>query len=87
MIWLSSLLTAKVAHCSIISQSHRITYQEKNILIRRNVTVRVDALRQSRQRHRRSGLLRTRCQYNVSNFISPSDRRVTVSSRSVGLLL
>jgi hypothetical protein len=52
----------------------------------RNGCVRVDALRQSCQRHPGGGLLRARRQYDASRCISPSNRRFTVSSRSVGLL-
>ena len=58
----------------------------KKIPFGRNGSVRVDALRQSRQRHPGGGLLRARRQYNASRCISPFDRCFTVSSRSVGLL-
>jgi hypothetical protein len=61
-------------------------HQQKNIPFGRNGSVRVDALRQSRQRHPGGGLLRARRQYNVSRCISPSNHCFTVSSRSVGLL-
>ena len=61
-------------------------HQQKNIPFGRNGSVRVDALRQSRQRHPGGGLLRARRQYNASRCISSSDRCFTVSSRSVGLL-
>jgi len=42
-------------------------------------------LRQSRQRHPGTGILRTWRQYKLSRCISPSDRCFTVSSRSGGL--
>ena len=61
-------------------------HQHKTFPSGRNGCVRVDALRQSRQRHPGGGLLRARRQYNASRCISPSDRRFAVSSRSVGLL-
>jgi len=53
----------------------------------RNGCVRVDALRQSRQRHPGGGLLRGRHQYHSSHCISPCDCSFTVSSRSASLLL
>jgi len=61
-------------------------HQQKIFPSGRNGSVRVDALRQSRQRHPSGGLLRARRQFNASRSISPSDRCFTVSSRSVGLL-
>jgi hypothetical protein len=61
-------------------------HQQKNIPFGWNGSIRVDALRQSRQRHPSGGLLRARRQYNVLHCISPSDRCFNVSSRSVGLL-
>jgi hypothetical protein len=64
-----------------------LSHQQKNIPFGRNGSVRVDALRQSSQRHPGGGLLCARRQYNVSRCISPSDRCFTVSSRSVGLLI
>jgi len=62
-------------------------HQQKTFPSGRNGSVRVDALRQSRQRHPGGGLLRAQRQYHVSRCISPSDRRFAISSRSVGLLL
>jgi len=61
-------------------------HQQKTFPSGRNGSVRVDALRQSRQRHPGGGLLRARRQYHASRCTSPSDRCVAVSSRSVGLL-
>jgi hypothetical protein len=61
-------------------------HQQKTFPSGRTGCVRVDALRQSRQRHPGDGLLRARRQYHTSSCISPSDRRFAVSSRSVGLL-
>jgi hypothetical protein len=61
-------------------------HQQKIFPSGRNGSVRVDALRQSRQRHPGGGLLRARPQYHASRCISPSDRCFTVSSCSVGLL-
>jgi hypothetical protein len=50
-------------------------HQQKTFPSGRNACVRVDALRQSRQRYPGGGLLRARRQYHVSRCISPSDRR------------
>jgi len=61
-------------------------HQQKTSPSGRNGSSRVDALRQSRQRHRGGGLLHTRRRDHTSRHISPSDRRFTVSSRSVGLV-
>jgi len=61
-------------------------HQQKIFPSGRNGSVRVDALRQSHQRHPGGGLLRARPQYHASRCISPSDRCFTVSSCSVGLL-
>jgi len=66
--------------------NRRVIHQQKIFPSRRNGSVRVDALRQSRQRHRGGGLLSARRQYHASRCISPSDRSFAVSSRSVGLL-
>jgi len=66
--------------------NHSIWHQQKTFPSGRNGSVRVDALRQSRQRHHGGGLLRARRQYHPSRCISPSDRCFAVSSRSVGLL-
>jgi len=63
-----------------------ILHQQKTFLAGRNGSVRVDALRQSRQRHPGGGSLSARRPDHSSRYISPSDRRFTVSSRSVGLL-
>ena len=60
-------------------------HQQKTFPSGRNGSVRVDALRQSRQRHPGGGLLRAQRRYHVPRCISPSDRRFAVSSRSVGL--
>jgi len=61
-------------------------HQQKTFPSGRNGSVRVDALRQSRQRHPGGRLLRAQRQYHASRCISPSDRRFAVSSRSVSLL-
>jgi len=63
-----------------------LCHQQKIFPSGRNDSVRVDALRQSRQRHPGGGILRAWRQFNASRSISPSDRCFTVSSRSVGLL-
>ena len=55
-------------------------HQQKIFPSGRNGSVRVDALRQSRQRHPGGGLLRARPQFHASRCISPSDRCFTVSS-------
>ena len=68
-----------------LSKSVKEYHQQKSFPSGRNGSVRVDALRQSRQRHHAGGLLRARRQDHASRRISPSDRRFTVSSRSVGL--
>jgi hypothetical protein len=60
-------------------------HQQKTFPSGRNGSVRVDALRQSRQRHPGGELLRARRQYHASRCISPSDRRFAVSSRSENL--
>jgi len=60
-------------------------HQQKTFPSGRNGSVRVDALRQSRQRHPSGGLLRAWRQYPASRCISPSNRRFAVSSCSVGL--
>jgi len=46
----------------------------------KNISVRVDALRQSHQRHPGGELLRARHQYHASRCTSPSDRGFAVSS-------
>ena len=61
-------------------------HQQKTFPSGRTGCVRMDALRQSRQRHPGGGLLRARRQYHASSCISPSDRCVNVSTCSVGLL-
>jgi len=61
-------------------------HQQKTSPSGQNGSVRVDALYQSRQRHPSGGLLHAWRQYHTSRRISPSDRRFTICSRSVGLL-
>jgi len=61
-------------------------HQQKIIPSGRDGSVRVDAVRQSHQRHPGGGLLRARCQYHASRCISPSHHSFTFSSCSVGLL-
>ena len=63
-----------------------IMHQQKIFPSGRNGSVRVDALRQSCQRHPVGGLLRAQPQCHASRCISPSDDCFTVSSCSVGLL-
>jgi hypothetical protein len=55
-------------------------HQQKTFPSGWNGCVRVDALRQSRQRHPGGRLLRARRQYHASRCISPSDRSFAVSS-------
>jgi hypothetical protein len=57
-------------------------HQQKTFPSGRNGCVRVDTLRQSRQRHLGGGLLRARCQCHASRCISPSDRRFFSLCRS-----
>jgi len=64
-----------------------INHQQKIFPSGQNGSVRVDTLRQRRQRHPGGGLLPARHQYHASCCISPSDRCFTVSSCSVGLVL
>jgi len=68
-----------------IWQNMRGCHQQKTFLSGQNGSVRVDVLRQSRQRHPGGRLLHALHQYHVSRCISPSDRHFAVSSRSVGL--
>jgi hypothetical protein len=56
-----------------------VNHQQKTFPSRRNGCIRLDALRQSRQRHPGGGLLRTWCQCDASRCISPFDRRFAVS--------
>jgi len=69
-------------HTNVVDRIH----QQKTFPCGRTGCVRVDALRQSRQRHPGGGILGARRQYHALSCISPSDRRFAVSSRSVGLL-
>ena len=79
---ISAILKARgMSNCSSWAQ-----HQQKTFPSGRTGCVRVDALRQSRQRHPGGGLLRAWRQYHASSCISPSDRRFAVSSCSVGLL-
>jgi len=57
-----------------------IAHQQKTFPSGRNGSVRVDALRQSHQRHPSGWLLRARRQYHASRCTSPSDRSFAVSS-------
>jgi len=61
-------------------------HQQKIVPSRRNGSIGVKTVRQSRQRHPSGGLLRTRRQFNGSHSISPSNCCFTSSSRPVGLL-
>ena len=63
----------------------RTLHQRKTFPSGRNGSVKVDALRQSHQRHHGGGLLSARRQYRASRCISPSDRCFAISSRSFGL--
>jgi len=58
----------------LFMQILKITHQQKTFPSGRTGCVRVDALRQSRQRHPCGGLLRARQQYHASSCISPYDR-------------
>ena len=62
-----------------------VRHQQKTFPSGRNGSVRVDALRQSGQRHPGGGLLRAMRQHQASRSISPSDHRFAVSFHSVGL--
>jgi len=65
---------------------HPPLHQQKTFPFRGNGSVRQDTRHQSHQRYPGGGLLCVRLQYHTSRRISPSDRRFTISSRSVGLL-
>jgi hypothetical protein len=74
-------------HASLrLSCSCNVVHQQKILSSGGNGCVRVDALRQSRQRHPGGGLLHARHQYYALCCIAPSDRRFAVSSHSVGRL-
>jgi len=60
-------------------QSYQL-HQQKTFPSGRNGSIRVDALRQRRQRHPSGGLLRARHKYHASCCTSPSDRSFAVSS-------
>ena len=62
-----------------------VDHQQKTFPSGQYGSVRVDALRQSRQRHPGFGLLIARCQCHESHCISPSDCCFAISSRSVSL--
>jgi len=62
--------------------SDRMEHQQKTFPSEWNGSVRVDALRQSRQRHPGGGLLRAWRQYHASRCISPSDLRFFSLCRS-----
>jgi hypothetical protein len=62
-------------------------HQQKTFPSVWNGSVRVDALRQSRQRHPGGGVLHARHQCNASRCILPSECCFAVSSSSVGLLI
>jgi len=57
-----------------------VNHQQKTFPSGRNGSVRVDALRPSRQRHPGGGLLRARRQYHASCCTSPPDRSFAVAS-------
>jgi hypothetical protein len=78
-VWLDTMRRIEVSPGAVV-------HQQKNIPFGWYGSVRVDALRQSCQRHPSGALLRARSQYNASRCISPSDRCLTFSLRSVGLL-
>ena len=63
-----------------VTTHHSTLHQRKTFPSGRNGSVRVDALRQSRQRHPCGGLLRARRQYHASRCTSPSDRGFALSS-------
>jgi len=76
---------AAYKHCGSYTETQNPLHQQKTFPSGRNGSIRVDALRQSRQGHPGGRLLRAQRQYHTSRCISPSNRRVAVSSRSVGL--
>jgi len=82
LYWLYAVLGVCCTRCQLM-----IIHQQKTFRSGRSGSVRVDALRQSRQTHPGGRLLRARRQYDASRCISPSDRDFAVSSRSVGVLL
>jgi hypothetical protein len=82
----AAAVTSRLMTKNIDMQLPRLFHRQKIFPSGRNGSVRVDALRQSRQRHPGGGVLPARRQFNASRSISPSDRCFTVSSRSVGLL-
>jgi len=76
---------AETASHEIVKDVAQALHQQKTFPSVRNGAVRVDALRQSRQRHPGGGLLSAWRQNHASHCISPSDRHFAISSRSVGL--
>ena len=64
---------------------HLVWHLRKTFPSGRNGYVRVDVLRQSRQRRPSGALIRPRRQYHPSQFILLSNRGFSGSSRSVGL--
>jgi len=83
---LSSLCKWVHLSSSISLSSSSFTHQQRNIPFRWNVSISVDVLRQSCQRHPGRELLCARCQYNALHCISPSDRCFNISCCSVGLV-
>ena len=71
----------RICHQSAVAHTSAKTFPSG-----RNGSVRVDALRESRQRHPGGGLLRARRQDHASRHLSACDRHFVVSSRSVSLL-
>ena len=81
-----NILAEEIIETMVIGLMRSELHQQKIIPSGRNGSVRVDVVRQSRQRHPGGSLLRAGHQYHASGCISPSHRSFTLSSRSVGLL-
>jgi hypothetical protein len=64
-----------------------VIHQQKTFPSGRNRSIRVDALRQSRQRNPDGGLLHAQRQCQASRCILPSEPYFAVSFHSVGLLI
>jgi len=71
---------ASLAHEDEPADLGKFIHQQKTFPSGRNGSVRVDVLRQSRQRHPGGRLLRAQSQYHASRCTSPSDRSFAVSS-------
>jgi len=75
-------------HCRIFTLSSTMpSHQQIVFPSSQNGSVRVDALGLSHQRHSSGGLLSAWCQYHLSYCILPSDHGLTITRRSVGVLV